>query len=219
MTQPFHSQSQRSSSLERYKYSAPLPTELSKSSSSMFFRLSGFALLIGEAVNTVVWFLFPPFFTPSPTLSQILYAIGALSLLLAHSGVVGLHMRHAKRAGWLSLVRVLFLCSSAMIYPISIFLWSIHFYQFSGTLGYLFIALNDGGLVLLGLAIIRASVFPRWTGLFFIASGTLLAMFILASLLDTFLYYGLFTITSILLFFAYFRCASLLLQQEARLKW
>jgi hypothetical protein len=216
MTQPFDSRSQLSSSIERYNYDVPPPTEFPQSSSSILFHLCGLALIIGEIVNTVVWFPFSPFFTPSLTLSHILYAIGALSLFLAHSGVMGLHMRQAQRAGWLSLVSVMFLFSSSVCYAINIFL-IINLNQLPDTLNILFIALNDGGLVLLGLAIIRASVFPRWTGLLFITSGTLLAIFSHASL-DAFLNYGLFNIVSILLCIAYLRCAYILLQQKVRLK-
>jgi hypothetical protein len=223
MAEPFHSRSQVSSSIERYDDPASSSPEFPRLPASRIFRLSGLALLIGEVVNTVVWLPFSPFFTPSPFLSLILYTIGALSLLLAYSGLPGLHMRHAQRAGWLSLVSVILLCSNAVLYAMYVFL-SFNFNQLPAiltslfdTLGSLFIFLRGCGLILLGIAIIRASVFPRWTGVLFIASGVLLTVLGHNDLSDP-LYYVLFQSTSILLCAAYLRCGYLLLQQRARPK-
>src|SRR6266700_964659 len=176
MAEPFRSRSQIGSSLEHYNESAPSPLTSLRVPISKLFRLSGLVLLTGSIVNTSVWFFMLPSFPLSPALSNTLFAIGALSLLLAYSGLPGLHMRQALRGGWFSLTSVLCLCCSSVLYAIYVFLF-INFHVFSDSLFTVFSTLHDLGLFLLGIAIIRASVFPRWTGIFIIASATLFAAF------------------------------------------
>jgi hypothetical protein len=220
MPEPFRSRSQVGSSLERYDESTPSAPALLRVPVSKLFRLSGLVLLIGEVINTSLWFfvLFP-FFSPSPALSHLLFALGALSLLLAHSGLPGLHLKQAQRGGWVSLVSVLCLCCSPVLYAIYVFGY-INSIQFPDILYTTFSNLGDVGLFLLGIAIIRASIFPRWTGILFIASGMIFAASLApTSLSDPFYHYGVFNLASVLNCIAYLRCAYLLLWPKAQLKW
>ena len=117
--------------------------------------------------------------------------IGLVACILAPIGIMGLYLPRAEKVGKLGLSGFLLTCLGIILYGCmqydETFTWPILAAQAPALLesgglmsdaAYLFIFVFMGlilaaGFILLGVAIGRARVFPRWAVLFFAAGGTL----------------------------------------------
>jgi hypothetical protein len=140
----------------------------------IYYRLNGIllafgAVLFGAAVLTIV--TRPVNYQTLSSRTSLLLLVSAISLLLS---LPALYFRQAEAAGWLGLIghvlletgilMLVVISATPLLYPsikmptgenIVIFLLGIAF-----TLG----------LLLTGIAIIRAGVFPRWAGILLLAA-------------------------------------------------
>ncbi|HLA99581.1 MAG TPA: hypothetical protein VJL34_14115 [Anaerolineales bacterium] len=156
-------------------------------------RWSGLALLVAG----MLWLL--SILHPPDTLAGMLapawgpshYVTAVASLFLVF-GLIGLYAHHAARVGWLGLIAfVLTLAASAMLISAEVFAGALaptlasspatqslvdpqQAGPFVVVIG-LIAVLATVGNVLLGIAIIRAGVLPRWAGLLIIIGFVLLA--------------------------------------------
>lgn len=153
-------------------------------SSVTLSRASGLALLLGAAlfiIGLALTLVFPPGTPPGIVITSV-WASGLMLLLL---GLPGIAARQAARAGWLGLVG-LFLTYVGEFLGISYFVvfylimvpwFAVHAPQVTGQ----FLLTNPianavgamtswVGLVLLGIATIRAGVFSRWAGLLLVVA-------------------------------------------------
>ncbi len=158
---------------------APTPT----SYVFMYFRLSGIVLIIGDIIFAAIGLIPYSLYTQPAFIRSINLILGITSLLFS-LGLPALHMKQSYQTRWLGLSGVAALCTSSLLFGIYYFLTSINYPLF-----YVANALQVIGSVLLGIAIMRASTFPRWTGVLLIISGIIsIGSFMAASLPDTPLY-------------------------------
>jgi len=163
---------------------APTPT----SYVLMYFRLSGIVLIISDIIFAAIGLLPYSLYTTPTFISSINLILG-ITILLFSLGLPALHMKQSYQTRWLGLSGVAALCTSSLLFAINYFLTSINPYQINYPLFYVANALQVIGSVLLGMAIIRASTFPRWTGVLLIVSGIIfIGSFMAASLPDIPLY-------------------------------
>lgn len=204
------------SSSEQYNGAASFTVPFQRVYPYTLFLLSGLALIIGDIVNTGLGIL-TPFFPFSPALFYLLYIVGAFSFFFAYLGLPGLHLKQGRQGGGISLIAILSLCCSAALYLIYVFGF-MSGNPFPHAFYNTFNVLNNVGLFLLGIAIIRASIFPRWTGVLLMASGMIFAASLAYPPSDPLSYYGMVSLASVLNGIAFFRCAYLLLQRKVTLK-
>ena len=173
-------------------------------SSTTLYRVSGLALLLGallEIIVAIVRMLLLPNDNPQQAVSMaqqyvslawlIVALLNFLSSLLIVGGLPGICIRQRARAGWLGLVGfVLTLVSAILFVGIDVIDVLVLPYLAATAphllappasyAAYLLVAivLVNVGIVLLGLATMRAGVFPRWAGLFLIVAAVInLALF------------------------------------------
>jgi hypothetical protein len=196
-------------------------------SSTTLYRTSGLALLLGAQLSIIVDILNMLLFssdTSQQALSPswlIVTLLSILSSLLIVGGLPGICVRQRTQAGWLGLVGfVLTLVSGILLTGFTITRLLAEPYLAANApqllaknapptsfTTYTLVAalLVAAGAVLLGLATIRARVFPRWAGLLLIVSVVInLATFfslpkIVGSIADVFLALGLAWMGSALL--------------------
>lgn len=155
-------------------------------SSATLYRASGLALLLGALLgiigNILSTALFPgndpsQYLTPLWVVVTLVSLIGSLLLLL---GLPGIAARQASRAGWLGFIGFIltflggFLFTSFSVVTLLILPWLAQvapklaasngpssFFVFFLVAGILFAL----GGILLGIAVMRAGILPRWAGL------------------------------------------------------
>ena len=153
-------------------------------SSITLYRASGLALLLG-AVLFVIGITLAFVFNTDTSLGLAMAGVWTSGLLLLLLGLPGIVARQAARAGWLGLVGFLLTFSGAFL-SISYFAvvhlairpwFAVHApqvgHQFLLTSPAMFLVgtfLSWGGLLLLGIATMRARVFSRWAGLLLIVA-------------------------------------------------
>jgi hypothetical protein len=112
--------------------------------------------------------------------------IYGITILLFSLGLPALQMKQPAQTRWLGRSGVAALCTSYLLFAIVYFLASFNPDRIHFPLSYLANFLQVIGSVLLGIAIIRASTFPRWTGVLLIVSGIIfIGLFRIAYLPDT----------------------------------
>ncbi len=146
-------------------------------SSVTLYRASGLALLLGAVLVIIglpLSFVFPPD-TPIALAMIGVWTSGAVLLQLGLPGIVA---RQASRAGWLGFIGFL-LTSFFAVTDLTIFPWldvhapqvSAQFFTANSAVN-VYIAVASSlfavGGVLLGMATMRARVFPQWAGLLLI---------------------------------------------------
>ncbi len=151
---------------------APVPTQEATPTSSVliYIRLSGIVLIIGNIIFVAIGLLPLSLYTQPTFISSIDVILGT-TLLLVSLGLPALQMKQSYQTRWVGLSSVAALCTSYLLFAIVYFLRNINYYQINYPLFYVAIALIVIGNVLLGIAIMRASTFPRWTGVLLIVSG------------------------------------------------
>ena len=167
-------------------------------SSKTLFRLSGLALLLSFPFQIISWFLHPPSHDPVYMLTPH-WVPAHVALLVAWVfvlfGLMGMYARQAHRAGILGLIGFLLTMVGGM--------GNLYFYYFhafvtpvlakdeatqslvapsgvladgrSGMLAGLLVL----GILLFGIATVRAGVLPRWAGLLQIASFPVFMAFLI----------------------------------------
>ena len=146
-------------------------------SSVTLYRASGLALLLGAVLVIIglpLSFVFPPD-TPIALAMIGVWTSGAVLLQLGLPGIVA---RQASRAGWLGFIGFL-LTSFFAVTDLTIFPWldvhapqvSAQFFTANSAVN-VYVAVASSlfavGGVLLGMATMRARVFPQWAGLLLI---------------------------------------------------
>jgi hypothetical protein len=184
------------------------------SSVLMYFRLSGILLIIGDIIFAVIGLI--PYSLYSQTLASSISLLSGILLLLFSLGLPALQMKQSYQTRWLGLSGVAVLCTSYLLFAILDFItinsYLINYYP----LFYVANALQVIGSVLLGIAIIRASTFPRWAGMLLIVSGIIfIGTFMVASLPDIPLYI-ITNAANLTACIAFIRCGYTLLQQNKR---
>jgi hypothetical protein len=173
-------------------------------SSATLYRASGLALLLGallEIIVAIVRMLLFPNDNPQQAVSMsqqyvslawlIVALLNVLSSLLIVGGLPGVCVRQRAQAGWLGLIGFVLTLVSAILF-VGIDVIDILVLPYLAATAphllappasyttYLLVAvlLVNVGVVLLGLATMRAGVFPRWAGLFLIVAAVInLALF------------------------------------------
>jgi hypothetical protein len=169
---------------------APVPTQEATPTSSVliYIRLSGIVLIIGNIIFVAIGLLPLSLYTQPTFISSIDVILGT-TLLLVSLGLPALQMKQSYQTRWVGLSSVAALCTSYLLFAIVYFLRNINYYQINYPLFYVAIALIVIGNVLLGIAIMRASTFPRWTGVLLIVSGIIwIGWFMTPSLSPTLFY-------------------------------
>jgi hypothetical protein len=170
------------SSVTSYRVSSAMSYRVS---SVTLYRASGLALLLG-AVLILLGLPVSFVFTPDSPLALAMIWVWTGGVVLVQLGLPGIAVRQASRAGWLGFVGFLLLFSGGFllasffaVLDLTIFPWldvqapqlSVQFFTANAAAhGYLTVvsALFGVGGVLLGIATMRAGVFPRWAGLLLI---------------------------------------------------
>ena len=198
---------------------APVPTQEATPTSSVliYIRLSGIVLIIGDIIFAVTSLIpYSSSLYTQPTFVSSINLILGITILLFSLGLPALRMKQPYQTRWLGLSGVAAYCTSSLLFAIIYFLISFNPTQinYPYPLYYLANALQVIGSVLLGIAIIRASTFPRWTGVLLIVSGIIfIGDFMIASLPDTPLY--IITNAAVLTgSIAFIGCGYILLQQS-----
>ncbi len=156
-------------------------------SSVTLYRASGLALLLGAVLVIIglpLSFVFPPD-TPIALAMIGVWTSGAVLLQLGLPGIVA---RQASRAGWLGFIGFL-LTSFFAVTDLTIFPWldvhapqvSAQFFTANSAVN-VYVAVASSlfavGGVLLGMATMRARVFPQWAGLLLIVGLVSLGGFV-----------------------------------------
>ena len=158
-------------------------------SSVTLSRTSGLALLLGAVLAGICSILSAviPYLTPVWVVTTLLWNGGLVLLLLGLPGIV---VRQAARAGWLGFIGFLLtflggwlLASSVAVGNLTISPWLAVYAPQVGTQAFsspavvvynnVELVLLVLGEVLLGIATIRAKVFPRWAGWLLVVGGVL----------------------------------------------
>jgi hypothetical protein len=160
------------------------PQEGVRMSSLTLYRASGLALLLGAVLFIIGYALAFVFNTDTP-LGLVMAGVWTSGLLLLLLGLPGIVARQAPRAGWLGFVGFFLTFSGAFLvvsYFAVVYLvirpwFAVHApgvgHQFLLTNPALFLVgtfLSWGGLVLLGIATMRARIFSPWAGLLLIVA-------------------------------------------------
>ena len=153
-------------------------------SSTTLYRASGLALLLGAVLFIIGYALAFVFNTDTP-LGLAMAGVWTSGLVLLLLGLPGIVARQAARAGWLGFVGFLLTFSGAFLsvsYSTVVYLtilpWlAVHAPKVGDQLLLTNPAMNLvgtflswGGLVLLGIATMRARVFSQWAGLLLIVA-------------------------------------------------
>ncbi len=200
--------------------------------SERIIRWSGIALALGGILMTLFWILHPEesVLLTDPVSYQQEHILDFVGLMLFIPGLMGLYARLANRTSWLgltgflltllpmlvlmgiSVVDMLIWPSIAQLQPDLILTPEGEFNQSSGpfaaTISLIvpFSMIGALGFILLGIAIWRSNVLPRWSGLLLAIAGPLYVMgpgFVPHhALVLNLLVYGPFALASFLLGFA-----------------
>jgi hypothetical protein len=163
-------------------------------SSATLYRASGLALLLGAVLGIIGNILTTTFFsgdnphqflTPLYMVVTLVSLIGEVLLLL---GLPGICARQAQRAGWSGFIGVIltflggFILTSFSVVELIIQPWLAQiapqliagngppaFFAFFLVAGILFAL----GSILLGIAVMRASILPRWAGLLLLVGAVI----------------------------------------------
>jgi hypothetical protein len=167
--------------------------------SEKIIRWSGLALALGGILAALFWILHPEesMLLTDPAGYRTEHILDFLGLMLLIPGLMGLYARLVNRTGWLgfagfvvtllpllvmmgvSVVDMLIWPSIAQIQPDLILTPEGEFNQTSGPFAVTvslivpFAMIGSLGLILLGIAIWRSQVLPRWAGLLLAIGGPL----------------------------------------------
>lgn len=181
-----------------------------------YFRLSGIVLITGSIIFAAISLL-PYSFYSQTTLSSEINLINAITLLLFSLGLPALPLKQSFQTRWLGLSGVAVLCISSLLLVILGFtLNDPRLRDYPYLLDYAAYGTQVIGNILLGIALIRASTFPRWTGVFLIISGIFYigGFFPISLLPDTTAYYILSNVANLSGCIAFIRCGYTLLQNK-----
>ena len=180
----------------------------------MYFRLSGLVLIIGDIIFAALGLL-PSSVYSQATFASSIYLIQAITLLLFSLGLPALQIKQSYQTRWLGLSGVAVLCTSSLLFAILDFILSNPYLtNYPYPLYYATFATQVIGSILLGIAIMRASTFPRWTGVLLIVSGIFyIGVFMATSLPDT-ANYIIGNVANISGCIAFIRCGYTLLQSK-----
>jgi multidrug transporter EmrE-like cation transporter len=171
-------------------------------------------LIIGDIIFAASGLL--PYSLYSQTaFSNSVSLINAITLLLFSLGLPALQIKQFSQTRWSGLSGVTILCTSSLLFAIFDFIvTNPYLTSYPYPLAYAVYGTQVIGNVLLGIAIMRASAFPHWTGMFLIVSGIFyIGGFFSTSLPDT-PYYILNNIASLSGCIAFIRCGYTLLQSK-----
>ena len=164
-------------------------------SSVTLYRASGLALLLGAAL-TIIGLPLSFIFQPDSPLALAMIGVWTGGVVLVQLGLPGIVARQASRAGWLGFVGFILLFSGGFllssffaVLDLTVFPWlDVHAPQLSAQFFTANAAVNvyaavvsslfGVGGVLLGIATMRARVFPRWAGLLLIVGVVSLGGFV-----------------------------------------
>jgi hypothetical protein len=165
--------------------------------SEKIIRWSGLALVIGGVLASLFWILHPEesVLLTNPASYQTEHLLDFIGLLLLIPGLIGLYARISNQTGWLGFTGFLLTLSSLLVsFGVSIvdtFIWPAiaqiqpdliltaegEFNQTSGpfaaTIALIvpFAMVGAVGFILLGIAIWRSNLLPRWAGLLLAIGG------------------------------------------------
>jgi hypothetical protein len=178
-------------------------------SSVTLYRASGLALLLGAAL-VIVGLPLSFVFTPDSPLALAMIAVWTSGVVLVQLGLPAIVVRQASRAGWLGFAGFALLFSGGFllasffaVLDLTIFPWldvrapllSFQFFTANSAVHvYLAVvsALFGAGGLLLGIATMRAGVFPRWAGLLLIVGLVSLGASFVNPFLSGAMVFGLF---------------------------
>ena len=164
-------------------------------SSTTLYRASGLALLLG-AVLVIIGLPLSFIFQPDSPLALAMIGMWTGGVVLVQLGLPGIVARQASRAGWLGFVGFILLFSGGFllssffaVLDLTVFPWlDVHAPQLSAQFFTANAAVNvyaavvsslfGVGGVLLGIATMRARMFPRWAGLLLIVGVVSLGGFV-----------------------------------------
>jgi hypothetical protein len=167
--------------------------------SEKIVRWSGLALAVGGVLAALFWILHPEesILLTDPSVYQIEHILDLVALMLLIPGMMGLYTRLVNRAEWLGfagflltllsllimtgigVVDMLIWPSIAQVQPDLILTPEGEFNQASGSFAATislivpFAMIGSLGFILLGIAIMRSQLFPRWAGLLLTIGGPL----------------------------------------------
>src|SRR5215469_10791602 len=164
-------------------------------SSITLYRASGLALLLG-AVLVIIGLPSSFVFPPDSPLTLAMIGVWTSGVVLVQLGLPGIVARQASRAGWLGFAGFILMFSGGFllisffaVLDLTIFPWldvqapqlSAQFFTANSAVNmYAAVASSLFGVggVLLGIATMRARVFPRWAGLLLIVGVVSLGSFV-----------------------------------------
>ncbi|HEY6410216.1 MAG TPA: hypothetical protein VIY29_22400 [Ktedonobacteraceae bacterium] len=147
-------------------------------SSSMLYRLSGLALLLGSLL-TAIWFVFAPVFffrggisvVTGPAYLPVILSI-ALGLMLLMVGLLGMYTRQAVQVGWLGLVGFV-LTLFGLLLAVSIIMIFATIFPWLATVAPKLLIQGPGPITLLNL--IYGTFLPLSLGTIFLGIATMRA--------------------------------------------
>jgi hypothetical protein len=147
------------------------------SSSPRLFQLSGWALVVGSVIGIAQTFLDTSLLLSGTNLDNLWWKLDTLlfvaATILLLSGLPGLHVKQSNRAGLLGIIGIAIIFASSfgfIVLNLLLFPPTINFGQYDGLFN-VSTLLSIIGYILLGTMIVRASVFPRWTGIVLILTS------------------------------------------------
>ena len=152
-------------------------------SSSTLFRLSGGILIVGSLFAIAGFLLHPGGNNPANYLSPIWFSANLLIMvgaLLVSLGLPGMYARQAERAGKLGLIGFMFPALATNVITRSLLTGPPP--ATYGRLILVALLLELIGPLLLGIATLRAKIFPSWTGWLLIATPVIVLVGFFVSL-------------------------------------
>jgi DNA-binding transcriptional MerR regulator len=178
-------------------YPSVLPPRLSHgytSHPSILVNFRGWALILSGAFKLIIILplLLAAHISSNSTLFNFLVLFFTISTLFFLFGLPGLYKEQEKQVGWLGLVgmSMLFIAGIAsatigigeavLLYPLrGHFFINGYYVSFNWNLDSILFLFNIVGGIPWGIAVAKASVFPRWTGIFFAAGSAMNVLYLL----------------------------------------
>jgi hypothetical protein len=175
---------------------AMMPLSSGSSSLPRLFQLSGWALIVGSVIGIVETFL-NTFLSISATpynswwvLNAWIYAASNILFLL---GLPGLYVKQSNKDRPMGIIGIVMIFAGEIgfiVYNFLVLLPATSYAQYDGLLNISNLLLIVGFL-LLGIVIVRASIFPRWTGIVLIITSITEVLYFtpLSAMLNTTIFY------------------------------
>ena len=165
------------SSAEMQPSIARMPQSSVSSGSPGLFQLSGWALFVSGVIGIVQIFLDTFLFLSGAYVDNPLWKLEVLlnvaATILLLSGLPGLHVKQSGRAGPLGIIGIAMIfasCFGFIACSLLLFPPAINSGQYDGLYNASNL-LSIVGYILLGIVIVRAKIFPRWTGIVLIVTS------------------------------------------------